>query len=113
MVGFVLDEADGRLIDIIFPLDSALTDIVSDGLDRAYELPLFDGERAHGKIHRGTLRQQYQDIQKSDRILAAGNGYRDAITAANHLESMNGFAGLAEQRLFEVHKTIVAESVSS
>lgn len=44
-----------------------------------------------------------QGFQQRERMFAAGEAEGDAITRANHAETLDGFAGFAQNGFFDVH----------
>ncbi len=82
--------------------------IFAHRLERAQKFSLLDGERADGEIDGSALLQQQQRFQHGQRILAAGQRHGHAIAVANHLESRDGLADLAQECFFEVHSVFVS-----
>ena len=103
MIGLFGDQANRGVIGVVCPFDAEAADVFADGLDGAEEFSLLHREGAYGEIYGGAFLQQHRGFEEGDGILAAGNGYGDAVAIANHFETMNRFADFAQQVFFEVH----------
>ena len=80
--------------------------IFAHRLYRAEEFALLDGEGAEGKIYGSAFLQEEQNFEEGYRVLAAGNGYGDVVTGADHIEAVNRFADLPQQCFFDIHSLL-------
>ena len=84
------------------PIDSTRLEKLAHRFDRAKEFALLDGERADRELYRGPIPKQDQSLEHGEGILASGNRHGHAIAVANHLETRDGLADLAQECFFEV-----------
>lgn len=103
MFGLFGEEPDGGIVGDAGPLDAARFDVLADRSDGADEFALLHGESAEREIDRGAFLEEQQGFQKRYGIFAAGDGDGDAVPVTDHVEARDGFAGLAEESLFEIH----------
>src|SRR6185369_15748649 len=108
MVRLLVDQADGGIVGLVGPVDSARLKILAHRLDRTQELALFDSERADRELYRRPVPQPDQRLKHGEGILASGKRHRHAIAVADHVKARDGLADLAQECLCEIQASIIA-----
>ena len=106
MIGLLLKQTEGGIVAMIGPVDSARLQIFSKRFERAQKFPLLHRKRAYGEIDRRALLQEQQRVQHCERIFAAGERHGDAVALADHVESRDRLAHLAEECFFEIQLAV-------
>ena len=102
MIGNLVDEAEGRAIRLVSPIDAAAFQVFAKRRNGAQKFPLLDGEGANGEVNRGAFLQQEECFEQSDGVFSAGQAYGNAVAFANHLKARDGLAYFVEQCFFEI-----------
>lgn len=100
-------KAQAGIIDMVGPLDAPLAHPRAEWLDGLDKLALLDGESADLEADRSPLAQGKQGFQQCVGVLASGEADGDAVSLANHPESRDSFADLAENPFLEVQTSII------
>jgi len=70
MIGLLFEQAEGRTVVVIGPVDPALFEILAERLNRPEELALLHCEGAHGKFNRRALGEQQQRFKHCEGVFA-------------------------------------------
>ena len=103
MAGLTGEKVERRAIFDIGPINPAIAEEGTHGLNRREKFTLFDGEGADRKVNRCALLKKQQGFQQSNGIFTAGEADCHTIAFADHTKAADGFAYFAEDGLFEVH----------
>ncbi len=64
VIGLFLKQAQGRVVAMIGPVDSARFQVLAHGFEGTQEFTLLDGEGAHGELDRRALLHQQQGFEE-------------------------------------------------
>jgi hypothetical protein len=107
MIGLLIEEAEGRVVGVVAPIDAARLEVLCHGFEGAQEFALLHSERAYGKLNRGAVAKPEQRFKQRERILTAGERHRHAIAIADHPEASDRIAHFAEKSFFQVQALII------
>ncbi len=87
---------------MIGPGNVAGLHVVGQGFDRSQELSLFDGKGLDLEDDRRFPLETAERFEQRQGILAARDTDGDTVAGANHIEFVDGLAGLAHQAFFDI-----------